>query len=92
MIGFPGPYEDAETGLHQNWFRDYQAGLGRYIESDPLGVAGGPNPYSYGAGNPAAAVDREGLKVCKCQRRFDSWLGFLTFGLGPFHGGVAFFL
>ena len=34
-LRFPGQYFDAETGLHQNWWRDYNLN-GRYIESDPL--------------------------------------------------------
>jgi RHS repeat-associated protein len=39
---FPGQYYDQETGLHQNWFRDYAPGLGRYVEADPL--FSGPAP------------------------------------------------
>ena len=35
-LRFPGQYYDAETGLHQNWHRDYEPGLGRYVEADPL--------------------------------------------------------
>ena len=36
---FPGQYFDEETGLHQNWHRDYAPGIGRYVEPDPLRVA-----------------------------------------------------
>jgi RHS repeat-associated protein len=36
-LRFPGQYMDAETGLHQNWFRDYDPKLGRYTQVDPLG-------------------------------------------------------
>ena len=36
-LRLPGQYFDAETGLHQNWNRDYAPGIGRYIQADPLG-------------------------------------------------------
>ncbi|MDN5924651.1 MAG: hypothetical protein L0H70_06585, partial [Xanthomonadales bacterium] len=35
-LRFPGQYFDAETGTHYNYFRDYEAGTGRYLEFDPL--------------------------------------------------------
>ena len=38
-LRFPGQYYDGETGLHQNWFRDYMPKVGRYIEADPLGLS-----------------------------------------------------
>lgn len=37
-LRFPGQYYDKETGLHYNYFRDYDPGTGRYVESDPLGI------------------------------------------------------
>ena len=39
-LRFPGQYFDRETGLHYNYFRDYEPRTGRYIESDPIGLAG----------------------------------------------------
>jgi RHS repeat-associated protein len=29
---------DAETGLHYNYFRDYDPAIGRYVEPDPIGT------------------------------------------------------
>ncbi|MEJ2365323.1 MAG: RHS repeat-associated core domain-containing protein, partial [Deltaproteobacteria bacterium] len=37
-LRFPGQYYDSETGLHYNYFRDYDPSTGRYIESDPIGI------------------------------------------------------
>ncbi|WP_230149135.1 RHS repeat domain-containing protein [Pseudomonas brassicacearum] len=46
-LRFPGQYYDVETGLHYNYFRDYDPKTGRYMQSYPIGLAGGLNTYSY---------------------------------------------
>jgi len=60
---FPGQYKDAETGLHYNYFRDYDPTTGRYIQSDPIGLGGGFNTYSYALQSPVTHVDPSGLEV-----------------------------
>ncbi len=60
---FPGQYKDAETGLHYNYFRDYDPSTGRYVQSDPIGLGGGLNTYSYALQNPMTHVDPSGLEV-----------------------------
>jgi RHS repeat-associated protein len=60
-IRFPGQYYQAETGLNQNVFRDYDPAVGRYVESDPIGLDGGVSTYAYADGNPIGESDATGL-------------------------------
>ena len=60
-LRFPGQYYDKESTFHYNYFRDYNPKTGRYIESDPIGLAGGINTYGYTRGNPIKGSDRFGL-------------------------------
>jgi len=60
-LRFPGQYYDQETGLHYNYYRYYDPATGRYMTSDPIGLRGGTNLFSYGRGNPATNFDRFGL-------------------------------
>jgi uncharacterized protein RhaS with RHS repeats len=51
----------ALEGSHQNYFRDYDPAVGRYVESDPTGLRAGVNTYAYVRGNPVFRFDRKGL-------------------------------
>jgi RHS repeat-associated protein len=60
-LRFPGQYRDRETGWHYNYFRDYEPGTGRYMQSDPMGLWGGLSTYAYVFSNPLDGVDPRGL-------------------------------
>lgn len=77
-LRFPGQYFDAETALHYNYFRDYDPKLGRYVESDPIGLAGGISGYVYVEGNPLSFIDPQGE--------------FLNFVIGGFTGAATGYL
>jgi RHS repeat-associated protein len=59
-LRYPGQYDDPETGVYDNWFRPYDPTLGRYIQSDPIGLAGGISTYGYGLQNPLRYKDVTG--------------------------------
>ena len=60
----PGQYFDVETGLNYNVNRDYDSATGRYLESDPVGLAAGVSTYAYVNGSPLQHTDALGLFVC----------------------------
>ncbi len=63
-LRFPGQYFDVETNLNYNYFRDYDPAVGRYSESDPIGLRGGSfSTYAYVGGNPLGADDPRGLNA-----------------------------
>ena len=59
-LRWPGHWLQRDSGLHCNRFRSYSPSLGKYLQSDPIGLAGGINLYAYPS-NPIVAVDVLGL-------------------------------
>ena len=61
-LRLPGQWLEAETGgLNQNWMRDYDPSLGRYVQPDPLGLDAWQNIYAYVDGDPLDWIDPWGL-------------------------------
>ena len=60
-LRLPGQEFDVDTGLYHNGFRDYAPAWGRYLQSDPIGLAGGLNTYGYAGANPVNSIDPLGL-------------------------------
>lgn len=63
---FPGQRYDSVSGMNYNYFRDYEAGTGRYVESDPIGFGGGISTYAYTASSPMMYTDKFGLLFERC--------------------------
>ncbi|MGF6711299.1 RHS repeat-associated protein [Luteibacter sp. W1I16] len=90
-LRLPRQYADGEAGLKYNLNRSFDAATGRYLESDPVGLAAGPSTYGYVEGNPLALIDPLGLWSFS----FEAYLGFgggIQFGRDPtsgewFYGG-----
>src|SRR6185312_11334573 len=78
-LRFPGQYADGESGLSQNWHRDYDPATGRYIQSDLSGLEGGVNTYTYALNGPLVSFDVMGDTVKSNSRYFLDWL----LGRGP---------
>jgi RHS repeat-associated protein len=60
-LRFAGQYYDAESGLVHNDQRDYCPACGRYVQSDPIGLAGGISTYAADLNSPLSYNDPSGL-------------------------------
>ncbi|MBN8502657.1 MAG: RHS repeat-associated core domain-containing protein, partial [Sphingomonadales bacterium] len=58
---FQGQRFDSATGFNYNYKRDYDSGTGRYLQSDPIGLAGGVSTYGYASSRPMNMIDRFGM-------------------------------
>ena len=68
-LRFPGQQWSPETWRHYNYFRDYDPYVGRYFQSDPIGLLGGINTYLYSRANPIMLHDPSGLAPCPMGQR-----------------------
>jgi len=80
-LRLPGQYYDRETAIHYNTIRDYDPSIGRYVESDPIGLKGGLNTYGYVRQAPLTSSDLMGLAVWFCTRNMrDSYIPVANHG------------
>lgn len=81
VLRFPGQIHDPESGLFYNWHRYYNPTTGRYISSDPIGLAGGENTYAYVGNNPINIIDPTGEAGLPLNGPANTWV------LNPFGSG-----
>ncbi|TOA99927.1 type IV secretion protein Rhs [Vibrio parahaemolyticus] len=86
-LRFPGQYYDAETGLHYNWHRYYDPALGRYLQSDRLGLFDGVDTYGYVHGNPLKFIDPTGEFGWVA---FGAFVGGSLNAIAQYHSGQTF--
>ena len=87
---FPGQYAILGNGLYYNYHRDYDPSIGRYLQSDPIGLDGGVNTYLYAQANPLMYTDPYGLFSAADLPQLPQWLvdGAAGFGDAITFGGT----
>jgi len=80
FAGRHGYQSDGPAGLQLLGARYYDPNVGRFINPDPIGFAGGMNLYAY-CGDPVNAVDPSGLDWVNDAANYSAgWGDTLTFG------------
>jgi len=95
IVGKWGPYADVNiyryssrefhplSGLYYYGGRFYDPNLQRFVNKDPLGVLGGPNPYEFVLNDPMIFFDPNGLYT------FGEWVSITGAGFGGLGQGAA---
>ena len=71
----------ASEPTYYNYYRDYDPAIGRYVQSDPIGLAGGLNTYTYADNAPTMKTDPLGLATYMCTRNLSN----VPFSFGPLY-------
>ena len=62
---------------HYKYFRDYDPAVGRYVESDPIGLSGASiSTFAFVSNNPLLRVDPFGLEDCNSLCIEACWLAY----------------
>jgi RHS repeat-associated protein len=77
-FGYTGARIDPETGLYNMRARMYSPPLGRFLQADPIGTAGGFNLYAYTDNDPLNQTDPSG----NCPACIPAVIGGVIGGIG----------
>jgi RHS repeat-associated protein len=69
-LGSHGVFNVGGSSLYLTRHRAYETRIGRFLSSDPIGLAGGANLYAYCLGSPLAYIDPLGL----CAEATGDWV------------------
>jgi RHS repeat-associated protein len=84
LLRFPGQWADGVGGFSQNWKREYDTNVGRYMLFDPIGLSGGMNVFAYSLSSPTRYLDPFGTSV------IGTWINAPRFNLVDFdYTGVS---
>ncbi len=87
-LRFPGQQATDASGMFYNYQREYDPVVGRYSQSDPIGLMGGMSAYAYVDGAPTLAIDALGLRKSLAILSASEQGGIPLFGDNPF-GHIA---